>query len=183
MRGDGAVEELGGGDGRVFGGAAGGDVVGPGGVEDGGAAEGDGGGAEGEDGVGVLARPDLAGGEQSNPGGEGGADEGEHVLLRILCGQAADVPAGGVDEVGAVVGEPLGDLEVVVEIQAARVAEVFEGEAHADREACAGSGAARAKDVAYEAGAPREVAAPAVVARIHRARQELRQEVPVRAVK
>src|SRR6185503_3728576 len=87
-----------------------------------------------------------------------------------------------VDEVDAVVGEPARDLKVVVEILPARVAAVLEREPHADGEPRPGPRTDRARHLADQPGAPGEIAAPAVVARVHRPRQELREQITVRAV-
>ena len=84
---------------------------------------------------GVGARPDLAGGEDGDLGRQRGAQERQRVLVGVLHRGLRDVPERRVDEVGAVLGEPAGDLEVVVEVHAARVAEILEREPHADREA------------------------------------------------
>jgi hypothetical protein len=66
--------------------------------------------------------------------GDGGAKQRDRVLLRALGGVAADVPQRHVDVVDAVLGEPRGDLQALVEVEAVGVAEVLRGQAHAEQE-------------------------------------------------
>ena len=103
--------------------------------------------------VGLGAGPHLAGDEERDPGGAGGAEERDGVLGGALLRHAVHVPEGEVDEVGAVVGEPAGHLDGLVEVDAAGEAEVLGREAHTDGEGGRTGGAHGAGDVAEQAGA------------------------------
>jgi hypothetical protein len=99
-----------------------------------------------------------------------------------LGGVAADVPQREVHEVEAVLGEPRGDLQALVEVEAVGVAEVLGREADADDEGRGAGGPHGAGDLAQQAGAVDERAAPVVVALVHRPAQELTEEVAVGGV-
>ena len=79
----------------------------------------------------VLARPDLARREDRDLARQRGTQQRQWMLVGPLRRHLRHVPLRRVDKVDAVLGEPLRDLQVVVEILTARLTEIFERQPHA----------------------------------------------------
>src|SRR3569832_2501479 len=130
----------------------------------------------------IFVRPDVARGVVCVFGWYRRAQQRNRMLLGPLAREVLRTPQRRVNEVRAIVGEPARDLEALVEVEPARAATVLERESHADAEARAAPLAHRAQTVANEPRAMLERAAPGVRSRVRHRRDELGEQLAMRAV-